>query len=634
VSSPAILASVGRFLAGHAPFAQMPASDVAFAASRLSLVYFADGETVLEPGQGVPDHCLIVRQGGVRGAAAGPSGGGEAGGTPVNELGPGEVFPVGALLAERPVSAVYRAVGDLFCWRLPRRDFEELCRRSPVFLDFCRRRLAALLDLSRQALQARHAGDASYWRELSAPIGTMIRRPAVVAHSGESIRTVFERMEREGVGSVVVCEGRADGTGPLLGVFTRKDVIRRVSLPGLPLERPVDEVMSRPVSSLPSDASIADAMLVLAQRGIRHIPVLEGQRLLGVVTEGDLFALQRRNMGSIGERIDRAADGAGLAAAAAEIRLWSQTMVAQGHGADFVTRLITRLNDRLAARALQLASASLGVPLTHVCWLCFGSEGREEQTIASDQDNGIAFRDDDVGDRARFLALASEVNDLLALCGYGRCAGGVMASNPRWCLSESEWRDRFAGWIDRGEPESLLAASMIFDLRPITGDLALGARLRDDVTRRACGAARFARLMASSARRFLPPPSWTAGPIGQLLGADAPAIDLKLQGTMVFSEGIRVLALVHGVPVTGTVARIQALRDRQVLAPGDAAAWGDAFRFLQSLRLRIQHGQMEHAQPPNAIDLRGLSGLDSRILKEAFRQARKLHQRLVLDFGG
>src|SRR5690606_31036590 len=222
-----LLAAARGVLAAHPPFSLLAAADLEFLAAQLELEYFAGGEILIDPASGVPQAMWIIRQGLVQGWRRPP---GEPSGAqaPMIDLTPGEAFPVGALLAERAVVSTYRAAGDVFCWRLPKTGFDALVTRSPVFLDFCKRRTAALLDLSNQALQANYAAQATQWRSMNEPLGNVARREPVCCVSDEPIGRVFERMEREAVGAMLVVDRAADGRDEVTGIFTRQDVIGRV----------------------------------------------------------------------------------------------------------------------------------------------------------------------------------------------------------------------------------------------------------------------------------------------------------------------------------------------------------------------------------------------------------------------
>ncbi|HQN13164.1 MAG TPA: DUF294 nucleotidyltransferase-like domain-containing protein [Quisquiliibacterium sp.] len=633
-SAPSLIAGVRQFLGAHAPFSLMSDEDVAWVAERLTLQYHADGEPIISPDDGPPQACLIVKQGQVDGERRLPGQGLAGAPQAVLHLTPGEVFPVGALMADRPVSTIYRARGDTFCWRLAKSDFDELTRRSPPFLDFCRRRMAALLDLSNQTLQASYAAQATQWRAMSAPLHSLVRGRPVTCARDDSIRVAFEVMEQASVGSVIVLDAVPEGGASVAGIFTRQDVIGRVALAGVSLDAPIGSVMTSPVLTLEADATIADAMLLMAQRSIRHVPIVRQGALVGIVTERDLFVLQRRSLRQIGDAIRLARAWGDLVTAAADIREWSRALVAQGIAAGFVTRLISRLNDQLTARLVVLTAAERGITTDAWCWLALGSEGREEQTIATDQDNGLVFSPRAAAGRDALRALGAAVNERLDACGYPLCKGEVMAGNPRWCLALDEWCAQFDRWIDQGDPDSLLNANIFFDFRPVTGEATLADAMRAHVTARAQGNARFLKQMSDNALRNAPPPSWTGGLLGQLFSGEAAMVDLKLNGTAPFVDAARLLALAHGVTVTGTAERFAALVERGAIPASEGSAWTDAFQFLQSLRLRVQHQHAAAADNPNVIDTRTLSALDRRILKEAFRQARKLQQRLSVDFPG
>ncbi len=641
MSSQTMLDGARQFLREHAPFSMMEDADLDFVTGQLEVAYFARGETLAEPGSGVPSAMWIVRQGLVQGLRRPP---GESSGemVPMVELTPGETFPVGALMAERPVGSVYRAAGDVFCWRLPKAAFNELLTRSPVFLDFCKRRTSALIDLSNQALQASYSAQATQWRSMSAPLESLLGRTPVTCAAGETLSSVFERMEEEAVGAMLVVEPDPSGAEQVLGIFTRQDVIGRVVLPAVSLQAPISSVMSSPVHTMDASDTVGDAMLRMAERRIRHIPVMRDGRLAGVVTERDLFVLQRRSLRQLSDSIGRARDVESLAVVANDIRHWSHSLVAQGVAADFITRLISRLNDHLTRQLIGLVAAQRGIDVDRICWLSLGSEGREEQTIATDQDNALIIGEGAASVEA-LLSFSEEINRGLDRCGYPLCKGGIMASNPKWCLGIDQWKSMFDGWIDRGDPNALLNAAIFFDFRPLAGDHALAHALREHVVERARGNPRFLKQLSDSALRNGPPSSWTGGLLGSLFTQEEAVVDLKMNGTTPFVDGARLLALAHGVACTGTAERFNELATAGRLPPSEARDWVSAFQFLQSLRLRAQmrrpdsggaSGVAAADENPNRIDTRTLPEIDRRIMKEAFRQARKLQQRLAADYPG
>ncbi len=636
-SSPAasVLAGLKQALRPHAPFAAMAEADLDRVVRAGQLRYFAPGECILSPAEVRPGHCYVIRQGTVRGERPGAQ---QGAAHALWELSAGEMFPLGALLGRRGVTSVYRAMQDTFCLLFPVSVFDSLIATSAVFQDFCTRRLAHLLDLSRATLQAEYAATATEQRGLATPLERVLRQAPISCPADTPLVRALETMERHRIGSMPV----VDGDNRPLGVFTRQDVIGRVVLAQRSLDTPIAEVMSAPAMTLRARATAGDAALVMARSGIRHVIVLDDDgRLCGVVSERDLFSLQRLSVRELSSAIHRASDLPALAQCAADIRALSRALVAQGVAAGQLTRMISSLNDQLTARALEITAARFDLAGIAFCWIGMGSEGRGEQTIATDQDNALIFRAGDAQGaddiRDRLLPFAAAVNEALDRCGYPLCKGGVMAMNPRWCASLGEWKESFANWIDRGDPTSLLAASIFFDFRALWGETSLADALRTDIAARAQANARFLKQMSDNALANRPPLNWRGELAGAQDSSGAESIDLKLNGTVPFVDGARILALANGVTTTNTVERFLQAGERRNIAAGETRSWCDAFEYVQLLRLREQHrhaGEAPSASSPNRVALAALSDLDRRILKEAMRQVRKLQQRLEVDYPG
>jgi CBS domain-containing protein len=632
--APTIIAGLRQALKAHAPFAQMADADLEEVVRTCVVRYFATGETVLAPGAGRPTHCYYVRQGTVRGER--PV---EKGAPSVQwEHDEGEFFPLGALIARRASTSRYTALEDTFVIVFPAAVFDRLLERSSVFQDFCARRMRHLVDLSRQQFQAEYAATVTEQRGSTTRLATILRGEPITVDGDTPLGEALALMEERRIGSLPI----VDAAGRPTGIFTRQDVIGRVVLPQTPLAAPIASLGSSPVVTLPLHATAGDAAVAMAQRGIRHIVAVdEAGRVAGVVSERDLFGLQRLSVRELASTIRRASNLAALQQCAADIRGLSHALVAQGVGSGPLTRMIASLNDQLVVRLLDLTSARHDLTGLSLCWIGMGSEGRGEQTIATDQDNGLIFvaaegtlAPDAV--RERLLPFAEEVNRSLDACGYPLCKGGVMAMNPKWCASLDEWREDFFGWIDRGDPESLLAASIFFDFRGLWGEVRLAESLRADIAARAKANPRFLKQMSDNALRSRPPLNWR-GDLAATAG-DEPGVDLKLGGAALFVDAARILALAAGVTATHTGERLLQAGALRGIPEGEVRTWCDAFDYLQLVRLRTQHRRASGALPPadnaNLVPLSDLSEVDRRIVRESMRQAKKLQQRLELDYPG
>jgi CBS domain-containing protein len=439
-------------------------------------------------------------------------------------------------------------------------------------------------------------------------------------------------MHDERIGSVVITD---DAQRPQ-GVFTLHDLLSRVTLPQTALDCPIVAVMTPSPVSLPPLALAYDAALIMARHGFSHVCVVEAGRLVGVVSEGDLFALQQVGLVNLSRAIAGAPSLAALAQAGGDMQRLIDRMLVQGASVAQLNQIITLLNDQIARRVIALC-AEQEAPATAFTWLAFGSEGRQEQTLKTDQDNGILFipapGQTSEAVRAQLLPFARRVNDALATVGYPLCPGGIMAGNPECCLSLSEWRARFDAWIVRGEPADLLNAAIFFDFRVLHGDEAPAQALGEAVRAQAAATPRFLRQMAENALNNQPPLGLLRDFVVESSGPHPRTLDLKLRGATPFVDGARLLVLARGVAETNTLARLRALGQIGVVPAEEAAAWSDAYAYVQLLRMR-QHQRQARAGEAldNHIDPDDLNELDRRILKEAFRQARKLQARIALDY--
>ena len=601
------------------PFAEMNSDEIARLLANASVSYHAPGETLLALGQAVTE-CWVVLQGRVRGEREPDAG------VAALELHAGEMFPVGAVLTGRSAVSRFFAEDEVFALHIPSADFIEATRHSAVLADFCDRRMSFLLERSRRALQNSYVANQSAEQHLPKPLLSLVRRPPLCVAPDTSIKAALTHMQDAAVGSVVV----VDTAGKPLAIITERDIVPRVVLAAVDIEASVMGIATTPVATLGQRETATDAALLMAERGFRHVVVVDDiGAVCGVVSERDLFALQRHTLTGIGGEIRRAKTLSQLTVCALDARQLARNLIAQGVEALAMTRFVSHLNDQITRRLLDLVSARHGLSANNGCWIALGSEGRHEQTISTDQDNALILSSD--CNKTIALAAAREVNEGLAACGFPLCKGNIMASNPALALTFDEWRGQFTNWLERGDPKSLLQANIFFDLRALWGNAELASTLQRDVLAHASANQRFLKQLADNAREVEPPLNW----LGNLSATDevdgAAVVDLKRFGIRPFVDAARVLALASACAETNTVERLQALQKIGKLTSREVSEWRDAFSFVQSLRMRAQE-RNPIASAPNSVAIADLSPMDARILKDCFRQARKLQQRLAVDY--
>lgn len=610
------------------PFSGMSGQDLRWLAGRVQLAYFPAGITIVDPANGPAQHLHIIQRGHVRSHNPAARGDDEV-------LGAGECFPVAALSADATGTRQFIATEDVFCYQLARADFDELRRESPPFARFCTEALAAIVHQSLGQLRLHFSQRAAEQQTLLEPVGGLVRREPVFCQAETPLRAALEAMRREQVGTIAV----VDADGQPAGIFTLTDLLERVVLADCDLAAPVATVMTPNPRRLDELATAQEALSVMAQQGYHQLMITREGRLVGVVSERDLFALQRVSMRSVLQAIRLAGDLAGLGRIRRDIDALTDALLAQGVAAEPLTHAITALNGMLAQRAFELLQPGFGLEGLDWCWLAVGSEGRREQTVATDQDNAILFDcapHDAESARGRLLAFGRAANEALAGLGFPLCPGDIMAGNPDCCLTAAEWRTRFAAWIREPTPAALLRANVFFDFRPLAGTAELAGALRGwlgDVT----PANRlFLRMLVANALQAEPP----LGVIRTFRTDDGPlagTLDLKTHGTRIFVDAARAFALAFGIAETNTAQRLRLAGQRLNLPEREVTAAVDAFQFLQLLRLKAQRGGVDAGpvahERRNRLDPHDLNALDQRMLKESFRQARALQRRLEQSIG-
>jgi CBS domain-containing protein len=624
-----IVESTVRFLKDYEPFARMARDDLRFLASRAQLAYFPVGTTIVDAATGAAGALHVIRQGHVRSEDPTIQGTNDV-------LGPGECFPLVRLAADTAGVGTFTATEDVFCWQLGREDFVELRSRSAPFAEFCTQALATIVRQSVSQLRQDFGNRAIEHQTLLLPLEALVRRAPVYCTTSTPIAEALQKMRAERIATIAVVDAEAHP----VGIFTLRDLRDRVVLDGVPLTSPIETAMTPRAGALDVLATAQDALALMAEHGWHQVMVTRAGRLVGVVSERDLFALQRVSMRNVLTAIESAASFDELRGPADDIVALADNLVAQGAAAGPLTHTIAALNDAVTHRVFALLAVRHPLDGIDWCWLALGSEGRREQTVASDQDNALVYAT--TGDREdarrRLLAFAVDVNQALATLGVPLCPGNIMAGNPDCCLALDEWQQRFAAWVREPTPQALLNANIYFDFRPLTGASTLAERLRTYVLGLTTDNRLFLRMLTANALQAEPP----LGVIRSFRTDEGPhggTIDLKSHGTRIFVDAARTFALGLGIPETNTVQRLRLATRRLNLGERETEAAVDAFEFLQMLRLRVQRGGVDDSGAPdvalarNRLNPYALNELDRRLLKEAFRQARSLQHLLERSLG-
>ena len=436
----------------------------------------------------------------------------------------------------------------------------------------------------------------------------------VCCTSDTPIKLAAARMHEHNISSICVCDD------DFQGIVTLRDLNSRVIVKGADSDAAISTIMTSQPMTLSPEALVTDVLHLMAERGIGHVPIVAKNELLGIVTQTDLTRAQALSSADLVRRVAKACNAQDMALATAEIPSLLVRLVDSGNRHEVVTRLITDIADTATRRLLALAQDELGPAPVPYLWLACGSQGRQEQTGVSDQDNCLIIADE-VNDvqLAYFNKLAQKVSDGLDCCGYFYCPGDMMATNPRWCQPLRVWHRYFNEWIAKPDEEAQMLASVMFDLRPISGDENLFRKLKIKVLEAASKNSIFSAHMISNSLKHQPPLGLLRGLATIRSGEHRRQLDLKHNGVVPVTDLGRVYSLQGQMVPVNTRARLDNAIELGILSDSGGADLLDAFDFIADLRLEHQANQIKRGEKPgNYLDPSTLSDFERSHLRDAF----------------
>ncbi|NQW82118.1 MAG: CBS domain-containing protein [Polaromonas sp.] len=451
---------------------------------------------------------------------------------------------------------------------------------------------------------------------LTTPLQALIKRPPITLAPSASIRAAAELMREQGVSSLMLVEQTL-----LVGLVTDSDLRNRVVAQGLDIERPVADIATRSPMTVNADSPAFEAVLLMTRHNIHHVPVMSGQRIVGMVTPTDLTEQRSTSPVYLAEDIYKQTTLDGLVQISQRIKRLQQHLASAGASAYSTGHIITAMTDAFTVQLIQLAQAQLGPAPIDYAWVAAGSQARNEQAAKTDQDNCLILDDsfDETAHGTYFKTFSRFVCDGLNACGYIHCPGEMMAMTDTWRQPRQRWADYFKHWINTPDPQALMLTCVFFDLRLIHGQAALLDTLRHDLLLQTQGKSLFLAHMVSNALKHRPP----LGLFGRLLtlrgGEHAGSIDLKHKGIVPVVDLARVYALAGGIDIANTHDRLAQASQTDEVSEQGAHDLRDAFEFLAKLRITHQALQISRGQAPdNYLNLKELSNFERSHLKDAF----------------
>lgn len=598
------LVEIRDFLGSHHPYELLPAEELDSLAKALESRFVRKGDVIFDYG----DQCkylYIVRTGAVE--TISPDG------QILARLGEGETFGIRAYLNNCIAKNKTCAIEDTLVLMMPIREAERLQKSYAQFSYFIAPEGAARLRKAHS--QGRSSSD-ELVNLMSIQISELLGKEALTVEPTATIRQAAEKMRGQGVSSILITRD-----GQLCGIVTDKDLRNRVIAAGVDTGLTIDQIMTPDPISLDAENLAFDALLTMTRRNIRHLPILRGDKVAGVITNTNLVNKQTTSAVYLVGEIYKKTTFEGLAECVSNIPKVLLNLIDSGATADNVGHIITSISDAATCRLLHLAEEKLGPPPVPYLWLAAGSQARQEQTGVSDQDNSIIMHDsyNEAEHGAYFKELATFVNDGLAACGYIYCPGEMMAMTDQWRQPLAVWKKYFTRWIDEPEPKALMLSCIFFDFRPIRGEIALFEELQALIIEKAKTNKIFQAHMVGNALTHTPPLGFFKNFVLIKGGEHDSRFDLKHNGVVPIVDIARIYALKGGVGVVNTCDRLRGIQGQKIMSESGVKDVLDAYEFIAITRLRHQAEQIRRGEKPdNFMAPENLSQFERSHLKDAF----------------
>jgi CBS domain-containing protein len=544
--------------------------------------------------------------------------------------GEGSLVGVTPVLSGLKAPLTVETVEDTFCYLLDKGRFLEFVRTHPIFAENYFRGLSESLvgkTYSQLRTQCVIQSPDEGLRLANASVSDAVRRQPETIDASQTIHEAAQLMTRTDISVLLV----KDPQRGIVGTLSDKDLRAKVVARRADYDRPVSSIMTSPPTGIAAQSTCLDAVLQMMKDDAPHLVVTRGEDIIGVVSPQDILASQEVSPLLLLGEIDRQPQVESLCELGNQVPRLVRNLVDIGAKAHNITRIISVLNDHIAARLLALLQHEIGPPPVPFCWMVMGSEGRMEQTLRTDQDNAIVYQDpgpdweETKAAKLYFRTLGNRIIESLVRCGYPLCKGGYMASKTVWRKPYSVWTGYFDEWMSSAEQEVLLNAKIFLDFRCGFGSEALAGTLRDHVTDEAARRKFFLNHLAKDSLTISPPLSFFRNFIVESGGDHKNRLDLKMRGLVPVVDFARAMSLKYRVRETNTTGRLDALQALGHVPQEICSEVLDAYHFLMHLRLVHQLRMIQEGQEPhNFVDPTDLSDLEKQTLKGAFGVIRRM----------
>jgi len=462
---------------------------------------------------------------------------------------------------------------------------------------------------------------------LNTPLKNIFTK-VVYCQMATTVGQLIEIMIKEKTDAILVKDNNI-----FVGIITDQDLRNKVLFKGLHVDTYANECMTSPLISLNESAKVYDALLLMQQKKINHIAIINSDfDVSGMLSINDIIQLQQNTSSNIIYFIQMSRNIDDWKDLNLKLQTHVNNLVESGANVSIVNHFITELCDVITIKLCEWAIERFGIPPVSFAFIALGSQGRNELSLKADQDNALIFNDTEENENVRnyFLDFSHFVCYGLDTAGFELCKGDLMAFNPKWCLSIKEWKNQFNQWINNPAHDDIFEQAAFFDLKMVYGDEKLVKELKNYISNTINTSSRLTEVLLKQLKMYKPPINIFGKFLTDKTDRHPEAINLK-KPLQIIIDITRLLALVYGITETNTLERLEKLK---VLLPLQTTIFEEleqAYNFLGILRLQNQLKAISKSFPAdNYINPKDLSELDITTLRKAFLIISNTAQKLEL----
>ncbi|GAA4304133.1 DUF294 nucleotidyltransferase-like domain-containing protein [Aestuariibaculum suncheonense] len=625
---------VNDFIKKYPPFNFIKADDLLLISGQVSIVYLDKGDTIFKKGDSFNDHFYMTRNGAITLFHTTNNNTQEI----INISDGGDVFGLRPLIAKENYKLTATANEESIVYAIPIDVFQSVTHDNAQVQKFL---ITAFATNTYDPYTAEETGKI-FVDYLPNTTQDMVNfqtanysKNPITCNVNSCLKEAAITMSKHRIGCIIVVN---EDNHPV-GIITNSDIKNKIATGRFPIDTQVTNIMSSPVITSKKNITVADGQLQMIKHNIGHLCITKdgtiNSKLIGVLTHHDVLVTLGNNPSVILKEIKRAKRTRALRAARLKAETLIKSYLEQNIPLSHIIKLIAQINDAVSLRAVQIALKKMpSKPPVKFAWMALGSQGRKEQLLFTDQDNAIIFEDVPKEKyeetKAYFLDLAKYVNKSLNKIGFEYCEADMMARNPEWCKSLTDWKEQFNNWILNPDEKAILLSSIFFDFSPVYGDESLTSRLSDSIYETLDKTQLFFRFLGRDALKNPSPLGFFKQFLVEKNGDQKDLFNIKSRALMPLIDAARLLTLSNRIKgVNSTYERFEKLAE---IEPNNKELYEScSYAFKALSKFKTKQGLL-HNNSGKFIEIGTLTKEEQLKLRRCFKPINEIQETLTLRF--